>query len=54
MPEDIDPIASTQMFRRFAAGEQPASRRRPDPAVVVSLVVLALLLAGLLVWLATR
>jgi hypothetical protein len=52
--DDIDPIASTQMFRRFAAGPEPVARRRPDPALLVSVVVLALLLAGVLAWLAAR
>jgi len=52
MPEDdIDPIASTQMFRRFAAGPEPAARRRGDPRILVALVLLALALAGVAVWL---
>jgi hypothetical protein len=55
MPEDdIDPIASTQMFRNFVARPEPATRRGPDPRVVVALVLLALLLGGALVWLAAR
>jgi len=54
MPDDeIDPIASTQMFRRFAAGSEPAAApSRGNPWLVVTLVVLALLLAGVVVWLA--
>jgi hypothetical protein len=55
MPEDdIDPIASTQMFRNFVARPDPAARRRPDPRLLVTLVLLALLLGGVLVWLAAR
>ena len=56
MPEDnIDPIANTQMFRRFVADPDPepgAARRGNGPWLVVALVVLALLLAGVVVWLA--
>jgi len=53
MPEDdIDPIASTQMFRQFVAKPEPAASRRGTPWLVVTLVVLAVLLAGLVVWLA--
>jgi hypothetical protein len=53
MPEDdIDPIASTQMFRRFAASPEPATRRGPNPRLLVALVVLAVVLAGVVVWLA--
>jgi hypothetical protein len=53
MPEDnIDPIANTQMFRRFVADPEPAARRGTSPRLVVTLVVLALVLAAVVVWLA--
>jgi hypothetical protein len=54
MPEDnIEPIANTQMFRRFAADPEPVARRGTGgPWLVVSLVVLALVLGGVVVWLA--
>jgi hypothetical protein len=54
MPEDnIEPIANTQMFRRFVAGPEPEEARRgTSPWLVVTLVVLALVLAGAVVWLA--
>jgi hypothetical protein len=56
MPEDddIDPIASTQMFRKFVARPEQAPRRGADPRVVVALLLVALLLGGALVWLAAR
>ena len=52
--DDIDPIASTQMFRRFAAGPEPAARRQPDPRLLVAVVLVVLVLAGVAVWLAAR
>jgi hypothetical protein len=54
MPENnTDPIANTQMFRRFVADPEPeAARRGNGPWLVVALVVLALVLAGVVVWLA--
>lgn len=54
MPDkEFDPIASTQMFRRFVAGSDPAAApRRGNPRLVVTLVVLAVVLAGVVVWLA--
>jgi hypothetical protein len=57
MPEDeSDPIASTQMFRRFA--QEPdtgaAGKRRINQlTLVIGLVVLAVVLGGILVWLAS-
>lgn len=54
LEDDIDPIASTQMFRNFVARPEPAARRGPNPRVLAALVVLALLLGGVLVWLAVR
>jgi hypothetical protein len=56
MPEnESDPIANTQMFRRFAdqPDPEPAGRRRGNQLVIV-LVVLAVILAGVVVWLASR
>lgn len=52
--EDSDPIANTQMFRRFAQQPEPGSARRASTPLVLGLVVLALLLAGVVVWLAAR
>jgi hypothetical protein len=53
MAEDkLDPIANTQMFRRFVAEPEPASPRGKGPWLVLALVGLALVLAGVVVWLA--
>lgn len=55
MPEDeSDPIASTQMFRRFA--QEPdtgAAAKRRTSQLVIGLVALAVVLAGVLIWLAS-
>jgi hypothetical protein len=54
MPEDEnDPIASTQMFRKFVAQPEPgAATKRRNTQLLVGLVVLAVVLAGVVVLLA--
>jgi flagellar basal body-associated protein FliL len=55
MPEDeSDPIANTQMFRRFAQAPDPAAGKRGTTPLVIVLVLLALVLAGIVIWLAAR
>jgi hypothetical protein len=47
-----DPIASTQMFRRFAAQPEPdAPSRRRTAQFLIGALVLAVVLAGVLIWL---
>jgi len=47
-----DPIASTQMFRRFAAEPEPnAPSSRRTAQLLIGALVLAVVLAGVLIWL---
>jgi hypothetical protein len=49
---ESDPIANTQMFRRFAAQPEPdAPARRRTAQLLIGALVLAVVLAGVLIWL---
>jgi hypothetical protein len=58
MPDDqsdpSDPIANTQMFRRFVQQPEPGAGKRSSTPLVFGLVLLALVLAGVVIWLAAR
>jgi hypothetical protein len=56
MPDEqqSDPIANTQMFRRFAQQPEPTAGARSKLPLTLTLVVLVLVLAGVVVFLASR